>query len=77
MRGFMGSTPEQLRNGAVIDALAVLVDIVQELEPVELRLEQRRRTADEHTDWRIVCQQRRQLRRVIGLIAQLTPDGRN
>lgn len=76
MRGYMGATSEQARNGAVIDALAVLADIAKELEPVEIRLEQRRRTRDEHTDYGAVKRARQKLRRAIGMIATLSPDGR-
>lgn len=68
----MGASPEQLLEAHVENCLAVVADIDAELRPVEIRLEQRRRTADEHTDWRVVRDQRKELTRLTRMIAQLS-----
>ena len=72
-RTFTASSPEQVRNARIEDVLAVIADIDQELRPVEKRLEQRRRTADEHTDWRVVKAQRRQLQELRRMVKVLSP----
>ena len=68
----MAASPDQQQQAHIEDVLSVIADIRLELEPVELRLEQRRRTPDEHTDWRVVCQQRRELIRLGLMLAQLS-----
>lgn len=72
----MGGTTEQIAQLDVLDRLAVLRDIDEDLQAVITRLANRAKTDDEGDDVKVLIHCRGRLKRYSELVANCHKDGR-
>jgi len=72
----MTATAKQRRLLTILDAAAVLVGVADDLRAVITRIANRARTADEADDLHTLINCRREVERVLPVVAALHPDAR-